>query len=368
VLAPAAVLDQQSAYEAMATGSGAWMVGPAYAEASAAAGPSGPVTARQPDVLVRPYPDVQQPPAAFTQPGAEAVNSAGPSTYGVPSAVGPRYAQAPGQDLVGVAKPNDVLDGPWQYYSAGGAKARSRTPAPTMSIAERAIAGATQGAVGAVVAALLSAFTEPVVNRILVERISLMESVKQLDVKKSLKFMQTTLPTNFLKFPLFEAVNAVLEVMPISGALKGAVTGLVFTTVTLPVTNYRFCKSMGYTIDGEALFKAYLPTVARDIAYGIARNFLRVALFTAYAGQAATAGGRSLLLFPIVFGACVLSSPGNELRGYYLQPKDKRLGFKEFFKPVNYLRSTITGACIMGIALMSGGYLTPMLERLFKGA
>lgn len=132
------------------------------------------------------------------------------------------------------------------------------------------------------------------------------------------------------------------------------------------MTNYRFCKSMGYTIDGEALFKAYLPTVARDIAYGIARNFLRVALFTAYAGQAATAGGRSLLLFPIVFGACVLSSPGNELRGYYLQPKDKRLGFKEFFKPINYVRSTITGACIMGIALMTGSALTPAIERLLK--
>jgi len=204
------------------------------------------------------------------------------------------------------------------------------------------------------------------VNRVLVQRMSLMDSIKETDMKKSLKFLQTTLPTNFLKFPLFEAVNAVLEVLPMSGAAKGAITGLVFTTVTLPVTNYRFCKSMGFPIDKEALFKAYLPTVLRDIAYGISRNFLRAALFASFAGSAATSGGRSLLLFPIVFGACVLSSPGNELRGYYLQPKDKRLGFKEFFKPINYLRSTITGACIMGIALMTGSALTPALERLLK--
>ena len=42
------------------------------------------------------------------------------------------------------------------------------------SIMSKAIAGATQGAVGAVVAAGLSAFTEPVVNRVLVQRISVL--------------------------------------------------------------------------------------------------------------------------------------------------------------------------------------------------
>ena len=37
------------------------------------------------------------------------------------------------------------------------------------TIAKQALQGATQGAVGAVVAASLSAFTEPVVNRVLVQ-------------------------------------------------------------------------------------------------------------------------------------------------------------------------------------------------------
>lgn len=241
----------------------------------------------------------------------------------------------------------------------------SRVAAPEMvvdSIMSKAIAGATQGAVGAVVAAGLSAFTEPVVNRVLVQRISVVESIKQSDVAKSIKFFQTTLPTNFLKFPLFEAVNAVMTSMPGSGAYKGFVTGLVFTTVTLPVTNYRFCKSMNRPITKESLFTAYFPTVIRDIAYGISRNFLRTFLFASFPALAATANGRSLLLFPIVYGACVLSSPGNELRGYYLQPKDKRLPFKEFFKPTNYLRSTLVGAFIMGISLMAGGFITPPVQ------
>lgn len=232
------------------------------------------------------------------------------------------------------------------------------------TIASKALAGATQGAVGAVVAATLSAFTEPVVNRVLVQRISVSESVKQLDVKKSVEFFKTTLPTNFIKFPLFEAVNAAMMVAPGSGAVKGAITGLAFTTATLPITNYRFCKSMGIAVDSGALFKAYLPTCVRDMAYGVARNWLRVVLFGLFPALAATATGRSLLLFPTVLGACVLSSPGNELRGYYLQPKEKRLGFKEFFQPKNYVRSTTAGAIIMGISIMLGGLITPPIQSV----
>lgn len=82
------------------------------------------------------------------------------------------------------------------------------TKALAADMTARIIQGATQGAVGAVVAATLSAFTEPVVNRILVQRISVVDSIKQLDMAKSRKFFMTTLPTNFLKFPLFEAVRA----------------------------------------------------------------------------------------------------------------------------------------------------------------
>ena len=54
------------------------------------------------------------------------------------------------------------------------------------------------------VAATLSAFTEPVVNRILVKRVSVAQSIRELDLKKSRAFFKTTLSTNFLKFPFFE--------------------------------------------------------------------------------------------------------------------------------------------------------------------
>jgi len=75
-----------------------------------------------------------------------------------------------------------------------------------------------------------------------------------------------------------------------------------------------------------------------------------------------TAGGRALMLFLVVVGACVLSSPGNELRGYFLQPPERRLGLKAFFKPVNYARSTLAGALIMGISLSIGSLITEPIQ------
>ncbi|KAG8461090.1 hypothetical protein KFE25_003659 [Diacronema lutheri] len=234
----------------------------------------------------------------------------------------------------------------------------ANTKAVIEGMVPRIIQGATQGAVGAVVAATLSAFTEPVVNRILVQRISVMESIKQLDMAKSRKFFMTTLPTNFLKFPLFEAVNLVMQAVDVPDSIKGLVTGLVFTTLTLPVTNYRFCKSMEIPVDGEALFKAYVPTVLRDVIYGISRNKLNTLFIALYPALKASSAGRAALMFPIVLLSCIISSPGNELRGYYLQPKEKRLGFKAFFQPTNYVRSTVAGALIMATSLGIGTYVT----------
>jgi hypothetical protein len=242
-----------------------------------------------------------------------------------------------------------------------------RTSKPAMAlgaVGQRIVKGASQGAVGAVVAAGLSAFTEPVVNRVLVNRVPVIQSIKELDVNKSKQFFKTTLPTNFLKFPLFEAVSAVMAAVDLPDSVKGAVTGIVFTSATLPVTNYRFCKSMDFPINTEALWKAYLPTVFRDILYGISRNKITTAMALSFPGLMSTGVGRALAMFPIVYGACILSSPGNELRGYFLQPKDKRKSFKDFFNPVNYARSTFVGALIMAISLVIGNLATMPLERL----
>jgi len=69
-------------------------------------------------------------------------------------------------------------------------------------------------------------------------------------------------------------------------------------------------------------------------------------------------------MFPVVIGACVLSAPFNEIRGFLLQSGSKKLSFGEFFKPINFLRSTSLGALNMGVSVATGYYLTPIVARM----
>merc|ERR1719253_1940247 len=135
------------------------------------------------------------------------------------------------------------------------------------------IGAASQGAVGAFVGATLSAVTEPVVNEVLVKRKPVFLAISEHSLEKIIKFFATTVPTNFIKFPFFEVVNMIMNSFTVPAAVRGTVTGVVFTSATLPITNYRFKKSMNLPVGGILdLYQAYLPTVSRDVLYGIARN------------------------------------------------------------------------------------------------
>merc|ERR1719335_2046996 len=230
------------------------------------------------------------------------------------------------------------------------------------SFVDRVIGAASQGAVGAVVAAALSSVTEPVVNRVLVKRVPLQEAIAEMDAEQIAKFFQTVLPTNFIKFPFFEAINVILSGISIPPSIRGTVTGAVFCTATLPITNYRFRKSMNYPVNPKDLYQAYLPTVLRDIIYGIIRNKVFSARLAAYPEYSKTNAGRFTNMFITVIASCVISAPGNELRGFMLQPAGKRQSFGEFFQPQKFVRSTSIGAMIMGIALGFGAEITPKVE------
>lgn len=233
------------------------------------------------------------------------------------------------------------------------------------NIVNRIIQAAGQGAVGALVGAILSAVTEPVVNRVLVKRIPLQQAIDELKIKDLLKYFETTLPTNFIKFPFFEVVNIIMMFVDVSPSLRGTVTGAVFTSTTLPITNYRYKKSMGQSIDAKDLYQAFLPTVLRDIVYGVVRQNMNIAMMQAYPELTKTNGGRFISMFCTVFASCVISAPGNEFRGYCLQPPDRKLAFGEFFKPEKFLRSTFIGATIMSTALACGAVMTPKVQQLF---
>merc|ERR1719454_1423516 len=149
----------------------------------------------------------------------------------------------------------------------------------------------------------------------------------------------------------------------LSPGVSGFFSGWLFCTIMLPVTNYRFRKSMGWEIKASLLYQAYIPTVARDIVYGWARGVVGAVLAEQMAPDTFTA--KAVVFGITIWAACIISSPCNEWRGYTLQPPEKKLPFGEYFKPVNYARSTGIGATIMGIALMVGMLITPLAEQLF---
>lgn len=172
-----------------------------------------------------------------------------------------------------------------------------------------------------------------------------------------------TIATNMIKFPFFEIVNIIMSGVKVSPALRGTVTGIIFTTVTLPITNYRFLKSMNKPVDNvAALYQAYLPTVLRDVVYGITRNKVMTSIMTGNKSAMATAYGRFTTMFVVALSACVISAPGNELRGFVLQPPASKKPFSEFFDPVKTARSTTIGGLIMATSLGCGAALTPFIE------
>jgi len=228
----------------------------------------------------------------------------------------------------------------------------------------KVIGAASQGAVGAFVGATLSAVTEPVVNKVLVERKSPIQAMQEHNLAAIIRFFQTTISTNFIKFPFFEIVNIIMNSFDLPASVRGTVTGMVFTSATLPITNYRFKKSMNLPMGGmSGLYQAYGPTVGRDIVYGIARNKMMEFLLGSNPELMKTAPGRAKAMFMTVIFSCVVSAPGNELRGFVLQPKDRMKPFMEFFDPVKTVRSTTIGGIIMATSLAMGTLCTPFVER-----
>eukprot|EP00929_Paragymnodinium_shiwhaense_P027697 TRINITY_DN161_c0_g3_i1.p1 TRINITY_DN161_c0_g3~~TRINITY_DN161_c0_g3_i1.p1 ORF type:complete len:335 (+),score=81.16 TRINITY_DN161_c0_g3_i1:76-1080(+) len=255
------------------------------------------------------------------------------------------------------------VDAPrWGMQQGRPAPKQARTARPAaaaINLAEmyvRCVNAMGAGAVASVIQAALSAVGEPIVNRVLVKRMKIMEAVNDVSFGQMLNFFKTTLTTNFLKFPFFEVITAICFCLPIPNAVRGIITGFVFTTLTLPVTNFRYRKSMELPVEWNNIYEAYTPTVIRDMAYGIARNYLTSFTISLYPSMTS---GSPALLFPVVIGACLLSAPFNEWRGYLLQSKGKKLSFEEFFKPSNFIRSTSLGAIKQGLALAIGYWCAP---------
>jgi len=232
------------------------------------------------------------------------------------------------------------------------------------TIGAKVIAAMGAGAVASVIQAALSAVGEPIVNRVLVKRMKIMEAIKDVSAMQMLNFFKTTLTTNFLKFPFFEAINVFCACFPFSGFVRGIFTGFVFTTATLPVTNFRYRKSMDLPVNWGNIYEAYWPTVIRDIVYGIARNYCTMGVISLVPQWTPVT---PQCLFIVVILGCLISAPFNEWRGFLLQSKGQELTFKEFFKPSNFVRSTSLGAFKQGLALGVGYWCAPPATKFVGG-
>jgi len=248
--------------------------------------------------------------------------------------------------------------------------ARIAAAAIEAGLGARVLHAVSAGAVAAVVQALLSAVTEPIVNRVLVKRMKVADAIAELTPAMIGTFFATTISTNLLKFPLFEAVSMFMSYMPnYSNVMRGLVVGFVFTTSTLPITNFRYRMSIqtpvADAIKPGVLYQAYLPTVVRDMIYAIARYALTAAILLRFTHLNPSS---PTMLFSVVLGGCIISAPFNEIRGFLLQSAGKKMTFSEFFKPVNFIRSTSLGALNQAIAVATGYWLTPIVANYARRA
>jgi len=227
-------------------------------------------------------------------------------------------------------------------------------------VGQRVLNAMGAGAVASVIQAVISAPSELIINRVLVKRMKVMDAIRDVKPSMMLKFLKTTLITNFLKAPFFEGIIAFSQVLPVSHSTRAVCTALIYTSMTLPVTNYRYRKSMQREINWGSMYEVWLPTVIRDIAYLIVRNYGTQWMVGAHPGWGAQS---PQVLFIVVIVACLGASPFNELRGFQLQSKGQELTFREFFKPANYFRSASLGACKQGLALAIGYWCAPPATR-----
>mmetsp|Transcript_26028 Transcript_26028/g.56817 ORF Transcript_26028/g.56817 Transcript_26028/m.56817 type:complete len:411 (-) Transcript_26028:212-1444(-) len=263
--------------------------------------------------------------------------------------------------FAGLASPNMM-----EQHGEVGHGHRDGVAMKSAGVVHKVLAAMGAGMVASVVSATLAAVTEPIMNRVLVKRMTVKQAISEMSPAMAIAFFRTTIATNLLKFPLFEAVSMFLSLLPnMNSVVRGLIVGFIFTTATLPITNFRYRMSIQTPVNEalkpSVLYQAYLPTVVRDMIYAIGRNIFTALFLASFVGVSPSS---PILMFPVVIGACVVSAPLNEVRGFLLQSGPKKLSFKEFFKPVNFLRSTSLGALNMGISVATGYYLTPIVANV----
>mmetsp|Transcript_23626 Transcript_23626/g.55051 ORF Transcript_23626/g.55051 Transcript_23626/m.55051 type:complete len:337 (-) Transcript_23626:224-1234(-) len=217
----------------------------------------------------------------------------------------------------------------------------------------------TAGAVAAIVQATLFAVTEPIVNRVNVRRMRVVEACAEVKASMMLRHFRTTLPTSVIKTPLYEVTLAVVSASSVPMHLQGPLLGILTTLVLLPLTNFRARMSLQEDFRLSDAYIAFAPTVFRDMVGGAARTH---ALAFGLQALELRAQSPQLMAFSMVVG-CLLSAPLNELRGFLLQ-QPPRKSMSEFFQLGNCIRSTLVGTINFAVAVAAGYWAAPHLQAI----
>lgn len=219
---------------------------------------------------------------------------------------------------------------------------------------------AAAGVVAALVMAVLTAVVDPLKDRILRRRVYAGCKPPQIRC-----FLGVSLCVQMIKFPLFEPLLVwalATKLVPFTSPLaRAALAGVAFAVATLPFTNFRmavFAADTTTTGSGEASNRSYrsrggtlrsfVPTVARDTVYAVAR----VALPAVIASKC----GGDMALFRTVFTACLLAAPFNEFRDLSLANRKA----SEFFLPFKGAVFAVIRSALQAVSLVLGYRYAPI--------
>lgn len=195
---------------------------------------------------------------------------------------------------------------------------------------------AAAGVVAALVMAVLTAVVDPLKDRILRRRVYAGCKPPQIRC-----FLGVSLCVQMIKFPLFEPLLVwalATKLVPFASPLaRAALAGVAFAVATLPFTNFRMAASnRSYRSRGGTL-RSFVPTVARDTVYAVARVALPV-------------------LFWTVFTACLLAAPFNEFRDFSLANRRA----SEFFLPFKGAAFAVIRSALQAVSLVLGYRYAPI--------
>jgi len=237
-------------------------------------------------------------------------------------------------------------------------------PGLTTSVWRRLVGAVSLGIVAAVVQTSLNSAVDPVMSHMASHRCGPIAAAKRLAWQDTVMYFWMILPTNLMKYPVFEFILAVLESVPVPHWLlttshwRGMLSGFIFCTLMLPIANTVLTTSS----KPPRIYRGYFPTLLRDVVYGMVREASQEAFTATWWVDDLGWLSQALRLGAAAAFACLCASPFNELRAWLLLSKGVSLRLFVALRGPHFILTTFVGAAVMGFSLGVGKCVSPLVE------